>query len=267
MKYVSFEMNASSSFGVLQGDRVVAVASPFQVLEEELAGTRGYPLSMVRLRAPLPQPGKIMCMGRNYVEHAREQGVEPPKSPVIFAKYPTAVIGPGDPIVLPSISQKVDYEAELAVVIGRRGKKIAESHALDHVLGYTILNDVSARDLQFTDGQWVRGKSCDTFAPLGPWIVGKEEIPDPHRLDIELRVNGDLRQASNTRHQIFKIPFLISYLSQAMTLEPGDILSTGTPSGVGVFRDPPVFLKPGDVVEITIEAIGTLQNPVVGEER
>jgi len=219
-------------------------------------------LAAAKLLAPIPHPGKIICVGRNYAEHARERGSEIPTQPIFFLKSNNTICGPGDAIVIPPTSQQVDYEAEFAVVIGKGGKNIPEESAYGHVAGYMIMNDVSARDMQSADKQWFRGKSCDTFAPIGPWIVTKDEIPDPHSLCISLTLNGQTMQDSNTGNMIFRIPFLISYLSCSMTLEPGDIISTGTPEGVGASRTPPVFLKPGDVVSITVDKIGTLTNPV-----
>jgi len=215
-----------------------------------------------QLKAPILRPGKIICVGRNYAEHARERGSEASAQPIFFLKSNNAICGPGDAIVIPPNSTQVDYEAELAVVIGKGGKNITEEEAYEHVAGYTILNDVTARDMQAADTQWFRGKSCDTFAPIGPWIVTRDEISDPHDLRLSLDLNGETMQDSNTGNMIFKIPYLISYLSQSMTLEPGDILSTGTPAGIGASRTPPVFLKPGDTVSVTVERIGTLTNSV-----
>jgi acylpyruvate hydrolase len=222
------------------------------------------PLKQVRLRAPLGRPGKIVCVGLNYQSHRAEQGIKSPARPVFFLKSSNTICGPGDPIVLPPNSAQVDYEAELAVVIGKRGKSIPEDKVFEHIAGYTVLNDVTARDMQFADGQWFRGKSCDTFGPTGPWLVTADEIPDPHRLRISLTLNGRTMQDSNTSDLIFKIPFLVSYLSRSLTWEAGDLLSTGTPGGVGHHREPPVYLKPGDTVSVTVEGIGTLTNPVVG---
>jgi len=222
------------------------------------------PLEEVRLRAPLLRPGKIVCVGLNYESHRAEQGIQSPARPIFFLKSENTICGQGDPIVLPPNSHQVDFEAEFAVVIGKRGKAIPEGKVFDHIAGYTILNDVSARDLQIGDKQWFRGKSCDTFAPLGPCVVTKDEIPDPHALRISLTLNGKTMQDSNTSDLIFKIPFLVNYLSQSLTWEPGDLLSTGTPGGVGHHRKPPVHLHPGDTVSITIEGIGRLTNPVVG---
>lgn len=222
------------------------------------------PLAKARLLAPIPKPGKITCIGMNYADHAREQGHEPPKSPIFFLKSGNTICGPGDPIHLPPNSKQVDYEAEFAVVIGKSGSHIPEEKAYNYVAGYMILHDVSARDMQFSDGQWYRGKSCDTFAPTGPWIVTRDEIKDPHDLGISLSLNGETMQDSNTSNLIFNVPYLISYLSQSATWEVGDLISTGTPPGVGVFRKPPVFLKDGDTVSVTVEKLGTLTNPVVG---
>ena len=219
-------------------------------------------LDGVRLRPPVLRPGKIICVGRNYAEHAREVGTDIPKQPIFFLKSDNTICGPGDAIVIPTVTMQADYETEMAVVIGKGGKNIPEEKSYEHVAGYMCMNDVSARDLQFADQQWFRGKSCDTFAPAGPWIVTKDEIPDPHVLRISLTLNGQTMQDSNTGNMIFKIPFLISYLSRTLTWEPGDILSTGTPEGVGFGRTPPVFLKSGDSVSVTVEKIGTLTNPV-----
>ena len=215
---------------------------------------------------PAVNPGKILAIGRNYVDHAIEGGAAPPEAPLIFNKLSTSLNAHNAAIVLPAISSQVDYEAELAVVIGRRAKRVSESEALDFVFGYTLINDVSARDLQFGDGQWVRGKGLDTFAPLGPFITTRDEIADVQALKIEGRLNGQVMQSSNTGKMIFKVAYLVSYLSQGITLEPGDVIATGTPEGVGVFRDPPVLLKAGDVYEVTIEGLGTLRNSVVSAD-
>jgi len=216
--------------------------------------------------APVPRPGKVICIGLNYRDHAAESNMAIPQSPVIFSKFPTCVIAPGEPVVIPPTSQQVDYEAELAVVIGRRAKNVNASRALDYVLGYTAFNDVSARDFQFADGQWQRGKSCDTFAPMGQSIVTTDQITDPHKLSIKLVLNGQTMQDSNTDQLIFGVPELIEFLTQSITLEPGDVIATGTPPGVGFARKPPVFLKPGDQMEVLIEGIGGLGNPVVASD-
>jgi 2-keto-4-pentenoate hydratase/2-oxohepta-3-ene-1,7-dioic acid hydratase in catechol pathway len=213
--------------------------------------------------APVPRPGKLICIGLNYRDHAAESNMAIPERPVVFSKFATAVIAPGEAVVLPGTSKQVDYEAELAVVIGRRAKSVSANRALEYVLGYTAFNDVSARDFQFADGQWQRGKSCDTFAPMGPTIVTADVIPNPHKLSIKLRLNGRTMQDSNTDNLIFGIPQLISFLSETITLEPGDVIATGTPSGVGFARKPPVFLKDGDQMEVEIEGLGILNSRVV----
>jgi len=222
------------------------------------------PLSEVRLRAPIARPPKITCVGLNYAEHAHEQNIEAPAAPVFFLKASNTIIGPGDPIRLPPNTNQPDYEAELAVVIGKGGSRIQQNRAWEHVAGYTILNDVTARDMQHGDKQWFRGKSCDTFAPTGPWVVTADELTDPNSLAISLTLNGEVMQSSNTSNFIHKIDFLISYLSQSLSWEAGDLLSTGTPPGVGVFRNPPVFIKPGDEITVRVEGIGELTNRVVG---
>ena len=217
----------------------------------------------VQLLAPILRPGKLICIGLNYRDHAAESNMPIPERPIVFSKFSTAIVGHGQSIVLPDSSEKADYEAELAVVIGRRAKRVTPERAFDYVLGYTNLNDVSERGFQFADGQWQRGKSCDTFAPTGPFIATKDEIPNPHTLSIKLRLNGETMQDSNTNQLIFDIPALISFLSETITLEPGDIIATGTPPGVGFARNPPVFLKSGDVVEVEIERLGILSNSVI----
>jgi 2-keto-4-pentenoate hydratase/2-oxohepta-3-ene-1,7-dioic acid hydratase in catechol pathway len=223
------------------------------------------PLDAVRLLAPVPRPPKLMCVGLNYRDHVEETKATLPSVPTIFAKFPTAIIGPGDAIVLPKASKQPDYEAELAFVIGKGGRHIAAADWRDHVFGYTILNDVSARDVQKATSQWTMGKSFDTFAPMGPWLVTADEVPDPHDLDISLRLNGTVMQSSNTRNLIFRVPDLVAFLSSVFTLEPGDVVSTGTPGGVGFARTPAVYLRPGDQVEIRVHGLGELSNPVVSE--
>lgn len=211
---------------------------------------------------PAVYPSKILAIGRNYAEHAAEGGAELPKAPLLFNKLPNALSAHNAPIVLPTISEQVDFEAELAVIIGRTAKRVSEAEALDYVFGYSLINDVSARDLQFGDGQWTRGKSLDTFAPLGPFITTRDEIEDVQTLKIEGVLNGEVMQSSNTSRMIFQVAYLVSYLSQGITLQPGDVIASGTPDGVGIFRKPPVLLKPGDVFEVKIEKVGTLRNPV-----
>ncbi|MEW6071112.1 MAG: fumarylacetoacetate hydrolase family protein [Planctomycetota bacterium] len=237
-------------------ERVAALGAPDARHVRALAG--------VRLGAPIPEPSKILCLGLNYRDHAEEQKKPVPAHPLVFPKVPSAVIAHREAIRLPDpvFETFVDPEAELAIVIGRRASRVPESAAYDHVAGYTIVNDVSGRDTQNAEKQWLRAKGFDTFAPMGPWLVTKDEIPDPHVLSISLRVNGELRQESNTLNLIFTVPFLVSYLSQTITLLPGDVIATGTPGGVGIYRQPPVRLAAGDVVTIEIAGIGVLENPV-----
>ena len=218
-----------------------------------------------RLLAPIPQPGKVVCIGLNYLDHAKESGVDAPTEPVCFSKFSSAVIGPETAIELPPTSHKVDYEAELVVVIGKAGRDIPIEKAREHVAGYLNGNDVSARDWQLgrPGGQWLLGKTPDTFAPIGPYLVTADEIPNPESLSVKLRLNGETMQDSNTTQLIFGIDRLIAHLSALVTLSPGDLIFTGTPPGVGMARKPPVFLKPGDVVEVEIEGLGVLKNPVV----
>jgi len=218
-----------------------------------------------KLRAPIPRPPKIICIGLNYRDHAEETRMAIPEVPTVFSKYATSVTGHGHPIVLPKNSTRPDYEAELAVVIGKGGRHIPESRWRDHVFGYTILNDVSARDFQMATSQWMMGKTFDTFAPMGPAIVTADEIEDPHNLNISLTLNGQVMQNSNTRNLIFDVPKLIAHLSSVFTLEPGDVISTGTPAGVGFARKPPVYLKPGDEVVVEVQGVGQLRNGVVAE--
>jgi 2-keto-4-pentenoate hydratase/2-oxohepta-3-ene-1,7-dioic acid hydratase in catechol pathway len=216
-------------------------------------------------RAPL-RPSKIMCVGRNYAAHAAELGNDVPERPLIFAKYPTCVIGAGETIRWRTeITDQVDWEGELAVIIGKTAKRISEDQAFEHIFGYTVANDVSARDLQSTEGQWTRAKGHDTFCPLGPVVVTRDEIPDPHNLRISTMVNGETKQDSTTGNMFFKVAYLVAYLSQTFTLEAGDIILTGTPAGVGKGMKPPQFLHNGDTVSVTIEGIGTLTNGCVVE--
>ncbi|MCT1578427.1 fumarylacetoacetate hydrolase family protein [Oceanobacillus kimchii] len=261
---MEYDLNDLDSL-VIQNEEVMeSIISVWQWAEKNIDSLSGvtYKWEDVKILAPVNRPGKLVCVGNNYMDHCIEQDVEPPKKPMIFSKWASCIIGPDDAIKLPEESVQVDYEAELAVVIGKKGKNITEEEALDYVFGYTIINDVSARDIQFEDVQWVRGKSYDTFAPIGPVIVTKDEIEDPHQLDITLELNGEKLQDSNTTNLIFDIPYIISYLSKGFTFEPGDIIATGTPHGVGVFRDPQVFLKSGDTCTIEIENIGVLENTI-----
>jgi 2,4-diketo-3-deoxy-L-fuconate hydrolase len=218
----------------------------------------------VEICSPVPRPGKIICIGLNYRDHAEESGMAIPKSPVIFSKFSTCANGPGQPIVIPSGSVETDYEAELAFIIGRRASNVRLEDAMSYVFGYANFNDVSARDFQFADGQWQRGKSCDTFAPMGEFAVTADEIPDPQDLSIKLRLNGETMQDSSTSQMIFGVAELVEFLSRYITLEPGDVVATGTPPGVGFARKPPVYLKDGDVVEVEIAGLGILSSPVVG---
>lgn len=233
-------------------------------IERPPSGERFDPAA-VKLRAPIPRPPKIICIGLNYRDHAAESKMALPETPTVFSKYNTTVTGHLHPIVLPKNSSKPDYEAEFAVVIGKGGRHIPETRWRDHVFGYTILNDVSARDFQMATSQWMIGKTFDTFAPMGPVVVTADEIEDPHALRISLTLSGELMQDSNTSNLIFGVPKLIAYLSSVFTLEPGDIISTGTPAGVGFARKPPRWLRPGDEVAIQVEGIGKLINPVVAE--
>jgi 2-keto-4-pentenoate hydratase/2-oxohepta-3-ene-1,7-dioic acid hydratase in catechol pathway len=244
-----------------QGDEAMTLA---RMLAQDAEAD--YALSDVTLLAPVPTPSKVIAIGQNYMDHCREQGVEPPTLPVIFTKFPTAIVGPGAEIRWdPELTSKVDYEVELAVVIGRRARRVPEDKAIEYVAGYTVCNDVSARNLQFGDGQWVRGKSLDTFCPLGPWLVTPDEIPDPQNLAVRTMLNGEVMQDSTTAEMIFDVRDLIAFASRAFTLLPGDVIATGTPPGVGVFRDPPVFLKDGDEITVEVEGIGKLTNRCVEE--
>jgi 2-keto-4-pentenoate hydratase/2-oxohepta-3-ene-1,7-dioic acid hydratase in catechol pathway len=222
------------------------------------------PETDVKLTAPIPNPQKVVAIGQNYRDHCAEQGVAIPDRPIIFAKFPTAIIGPGEPITWnPELTTQVDYEAELGFVIGKQAKDVPQEEAFEYVVGYLNGNDVSARDLQFGDQQWVRGKSLDTFCPIGPYLVTTDEVPNPHNLSIRSILNGNVMQDSTTSNLIFNIPYLVEFITKAFTLLPGDIILTGTPPGVGVFREPKVFLKPGDTITTEIEGLGTLTNPVV----
>jgi 2-keto-4-pentenoate hydratase/2-oxohepta-3-ene-1,7-dioic acid hydratase in catechol pathway len=284
MKFVTFQRaNGGPEAGVLSGDRVISLApAGFADLIAVLAAGETartkvneysrsapsnsiFPLDSVRLLAPIPRPPKLICIGLNYRDHAAETHNEIPKVPTVFAKFSNVVIGPGDPIVLPRISQKPDYEAEFMFVIGTGGRRIAAADWQRHVFGYTIFNDVSARDFQSATSQWMMGKTFDTFAPMGPHLVSADEIADPHALDISLRIGEEVLQHSNTRELIFKIPDLVEYISSVVTLEPGDVVATGTPAGVGFTRKPPRYLRAGDEVVVAIAGLGELRNPVIAE--
>ena len=226
----------------------------------------GVVLADATLHAPVPNPRKFICIGLNYRDHAIESGMEIPEIPTVFTKYGNAVCGHDDPIILPSVSSQVDYEAELAFVIGKRAKRVKAADWEEYVFGFTCVHDVSARDYQLATSQWTIGKTFDSFGPMGPWLVSRDEIADPDNLRIWFDLNGDTMQDSNTNQLVFDVPALLEYLSEVMTLEPGDIVSTGTPPGVGMARKPPVFLKPGDVCTVGIEGIGELVNPCIGEQ-
>jgi 2-keto-4-pentenoate hydratase/2-oxohepta-3-ene-1,7-dioic acid hydratase in catechol pathway len=212
---------------------------------------------------PIERPGKIICVGLNYRDHAEEQGAPLPEAPLLFAKWQNTLIGPGEQIVIPPIVTKCDYEAELGVVIGSSVRNVSAANALEAVAGYVCVNDVSARDLQFADGQWTRGKSPDTFCPVGPRLVPRDEIPDPQALSIRAVLNGEAMQDSSTSNMVFGVADVIAYITRTITLEPGDLIATGTPAGVGAFRKPPVFMQPGDEITIEIEGLGALTYPVV----
>ena len=231
------------------------------------AGTVLHLADKVRLLSPVGRPGKILCIGLNYRDHCTEQGKEPPKTPLVFAKFPNSILEPGGEIMRPRITRELDYEAELGVVIGKNGRHVPQAEALEYVGGYLNVNDVSARDLQRSDGQWTRAKSSDTFAPMGPFVVTRDEVPDPQDLAISCRVNGEVVQHSNTNQMVFPVSYLISFISEFTTLEVGDVIATGTPAGVGVWRKPPRFLKPGDAIEVEVEGLGVLRSTVRAEKR
>jgi 2-keto-4-pentenoate hydratase/2-oxohepta-3-ene-1,7-dioic acid hydratase in catechol pathway len=277
MKLTQFKTKISDDMrlGMLKGDVIVDITevapdmlslikqgSPALFAAGKLTPRSAYALDAVDY-LPAVDAGKVVAVGRNYYDHAVEGGNEPPKSPLLFTKFTNALAGHNARVKLHAISEQIDFEAEMAVVIGKRASKVDEADALDYVFGYAPLNDVSARDLQFSDGQWVRGKSLDGFCPVGPFITTRDEIADPQALKIEGVLNGQVMQSSNTKMMIFGVAYLIHYISQGITLEPGDVIATGTPEGVGVFRKPPVLLKDGDVFEVAIEGLGALRNTFV----
>jgi 2,4-diketo-3-deoxy-L-fuconate hydrolase len=238
-----------------------------RIIQSKQSSNWIYDLESLRLLAPIPRPGKILCSGINYRSHLQENpDAILPEEPFFFAKLPSTVIGTGQPIIYPHWSQQVDYEIELAVVIGRKMKETTESEALEHVFGYTILHDVSARDVQLRHNQITLGKNFDSFCPIGPCVVTRDEIPRPDRIRLKTFLNGETMQDASTSDWLFSLPQLLSFLSQRMTLEPGDVVSTGTPAGVGAFRKPPIFLKPGDVVRLEADQIGVLQNSVTKDD-
>ena len=304
MKIVTFEANGQTRWGAVRGEaavdlnlaRAMFLAShgkeakylaadvldfirqgeeAWDAAEETLEFFGGrvvdgisFPLTAAKLLAPLSNPSKIIGIGLNYGEHRSEQNIVADANlyPILFPKFPSAIIGPGDAITWePTLTQQVDYEAELGVVIGKRARRVAVNDALDYVFGYCNLNDISARDLQYDEKgkkQYTRGKSLDTFCPMGPYIVSKDEIDDPQKLRVQCWVNGETRQDSNTDHMINSVAQLIAFIAQGITLMPGDVIATGTPSGVGHYRQPPIYLKPGDVVEMEVEGLGRLSNPI-----
>jgi 2-keto-4-pentenoate hydratase/2-oxohepta-3-ene-1,7-dioic acid hydratase in catechol pathway len=273
MKLVTFTHKQRSRIGLVEGEyvHVTNMDDTMQyMIRRGMTPTRmgeRYPLTDITLNAPV-QPSKIIAIGKNYADHAKETGGSVPTAPIIFAKFPSTIIAAGQTITWSkAITNEVDWEGELAVVIGKRARHVSEADALQYVFGYTIANDVTARDLQLrTDAQWTRGKSLDSFCPLGPWIITADDIADPHALGIKTEVNGQVRQDGNTKDFIFNIPTLISYCSRMFTLEPGDLLLTGTPAGVGEGMTPKTFLQDGDTVTISIEGIGSLTNPCAATE-
>lgn len=279
MQLVRHTAGSTGNWGVLDGETIHSLAdvstgaSPLtaftneshrrklsRLVEEDAVPTVA--ADDVELLAPVPSPGKLVCVGLNYRDHAEEVDEELPDEPLLFGKAPTAVTDPGAPVRLPPGVEEVDWEVELGVVLGRTAHRVASADAAEYIAGYTVVNDVSGRDAQFDDGQWFRGKSFDTFAPMGPTLATGDAF-DPNGTDVALRVNGETKQSSNTDQFIFDVPELVEYVSHAMTLEPGDVISTGTPAGVGISREPPEVLSPGDTVEAEVEGIGTLANPVV----
>jgi 2-keto-4-pentenoate hydratase/2-oxohepta-3-ene-1,7-dioic acid hydratase in catechol pathway len=264
MKLVTYDAGAGPRAGVQTGEGIVdaGFATVGKLLRSDalgkLAGLQGDPIAGARLLPPVTDPEKIICIGLNYRSHAEEQGAEPPATPTFFAKYRNALAAPDAEVTLPAYSSKVDYEAEVAFVIGRRAKDVSEGDALDYVAGYMLLNDLSARDMQFATPQWMPGKVCDGAAPSGPWLVTAEEAGAPDAIEIELTLNGEVMQSSSTADLVHSVPALVAYLSKLMTLEPGDIVSTGTPAGVGSLRDPKVWLKPGDETVVESPTLGRL---------
>lgn len=222
-------------------------------------------LAAVKLLPPVPRPPKIVCVARNFAEHAKEAGLEISPIPIVFARFAKTLVAQGDPVVRPAVSEQLDWEGELAVVIGRGGHRISRAHAMEHVAGYSIFNDVTVRDYQFRVKQYTSGKNFNASGPFGPYLVLADEVADPHRLDLKTEINGVVKQEGNTRDFIYDIPTIIEHISEWIELEPGDVIPTGTPSGVGFKRNPPEFLKAGDTVSVTVEGLGTLSNPVVEE--
>jgi 2-keto-4-pentenoate hydratase/2-oxohepta-3-ene-1,7-dioic acid hydratase in catechol pathway len=265
MRLCTFLHGASGRLGLVEGGTVFPMegADVMAAILDGRTGRVGEPLRLDGLRLLAPhRPPKLLGIGLNYRDHAAETGAALPTEPLIFAKLPTAVTGPSGPVRRPEYTEELDYEGELAVVIGRRASRVPEARALDHVFGYAVMNDISARDRQRAEPQWVRAKGGDTFAPFGPWVTTADEVPDPQALTIRTWVNGDLRQDGRTADMVFGVAELIAYLSHSFTLEPGDVISTGTPAGVGVARTPKAFLQPGDTVRVEIGGIGAIEHPI-----
>ncbi len=265
MRIVSYRRDDGQvRFGLVDGASVIDAGTDLDALHPGSArGTVVGSVEEVALLAPIPKPGKVICVGRNYAGHAAETGSDVPDRPQLFAKFANAIVGPNDDVIHPPITAALDYEAELVAVIGRRASQISEARALDFVLGYTCGNDISARDLQFGDTQWLRGKSLDTFAPMGPWIVTADEVPDPQSLAIRCTVNDEIRQDDTTANMVFSVAQIIAFVTEAITLEPGDVIFTGTPPGVGFGMDPKQYLAVGDHVRVEIDGIGTLEHHIV----
>ncbi len=279
MKLIRFGQPGKERPGLLQADGIVDLRAHYpdipditdrffrQGWYQRLASVQHPGQKMqVRIAAPVSRPSKIICLGKNYKEHAKEGGFDVPPAPLLFSKTPNTLNGPYDPVLLPQSTGHVDWEVELAVVISKQGKRISPTQVYDYVAGFCVMNDVSGRQAQFADSQWFRGKSFDTFAPLGPALVTPDEIDDVHNLTLTTKVNGQVMQSGNTRDMIFNIAFLIAYISEDMTIMPGDVIATGTPAGVGFFRDPPLALQAGDEVECAIDQIGAIRNRFVPSE-
>ena len=294
MKLVSYGEKRRERAGLVYGDKILDLSRAWEAIEkgqmpssmvevlhgpwreqlelisenaEELLRQDNvvFDISEVRLGAPVPMPSKVVCLGLNYRDHADESGQPYPELPILFSKASSAIIGPRDDVVIPKESSQIDWEVELAVVVGKEGRRIPESEAFEHLAGYTVFNDVSARDIQMSGKQWHRGKSFDTFGPMGPWIVTLDEIDDPLSLEVRCLINGVERQHSNTSYHVFNVPRIVAFISAGMTLFPGDVIATGTPGGVGFAMKPPVFLQPGDEMVTEIEAVGQLRNKIVSE--
>jgi 2-keto-4-pentenoate hydratase/2-oxohepta-3-ene-1,7-dioic acid hydratase in catechol pathway len=283
MKLATFTHDGTTRIGVVDGRDVVdlSAAAPdlprdmlafleagtdaMQAASAAVAGGVRFPLADVQLEAPIARPPKFLAVGLNYADHVAESGLDTPEYPTIFNKQSTCVTGPTDPVHVPKASHVLDYEGELGFVIGRRGRHVSRDDAADYIAGYLVVNDATVRDWQFRTPTWTLGKSFDTHGPIGPWIVTTDELPNPHQLGLRTYVNDDLRQESNTKELIFDCFHLVEYLSTAFTLEPGDIIATGTPSGIGVVRKPPQILKAGDIVRVEIDGIGQIENPIIDE--